>query len=137
MIWIFVKYILTIVLFCGFPKFHQIKYYCKIISINSTSELRFTLLYKRIMDNSTTNFNGVVLPNQGLISKMKNSLSVEKSHIEAAWKRLEHKLDTELKVCFFILIGFQTLDSFSTSLNMQLYIKRPFSFLSLGYSRER
>ena len=63
------------------------------------------------MDNSTTNFNGVVLPNQGLISKMKNSLSVEKSHIEAAWKRLEHKLDTELKVCFFILIGFQTLNS--------------------------
>ena len=58
------------------------------------------------MDNSTTNFNGVVLPNQGLISKMKNSLSVEKSHIEAAWKRLEHKLDTEFKVCFFILIGF-------------------------------
>ena len=54
------------------------------------------------MENSSKNFNKIDMPNQGFISKMKKSLSVEKSHIEAAWERLEHKLNTELKVFIFI-----------------------------------
>ena len=39
---------------------------------------------------------------QEMISKMKKCLSFDQSEIEAAWERLERKLDTECKVFTWI-----------------------------------
>ena len=50
------------------------------------------------MESSRNNLNKSDPSTQEMISKMKKCLSFDQSEIDAAWDRLERKLDAECKV---------------------------------------
>ena len=54
------------------------------------------------MESSRKNLNKIDPSTQEMISKMKKCLSFDQSEIEAAWERLERKLDAESKVFTWI-----------------------------------
>ena len=55
------------------------------------------------MESSRKNSNKSDPLTEEMISKMKASLSFDESLIQTAWKRLNDKLDIELKVVIFMI----------------------------------